>query len=315
MLFYLCIGRNREKGSVIMAALEKWKGKSGRQIAMQVSVISIAVNLLLSVFKLIAGIFGRSSAMISDAVHSASDVFSTLIVMVGVTVSNKASDENHQYGHERLECVASLILAAILALTGLGIGIKGVEQIINGGYDTLKVPGGIALAAAVISIVVKEWMFWFTRGAARKIDSGSLMADAWHHRTDALSSIGSFIGILGARLGFPIMDPLASVVICIFIVKAAFDIFRDSVEKMVDTSCEEEVIEKMRKVILDQEGVLKIDVLKTRMFGSKIYVDIEIGADAAQTLREAHDIAESVHDAIEEEFGAVKHCMVHVNPV
>lgn len=298
-----------------MLSSGKWEGKSGKQIAMRVSFISIAVNILLSVFKFAAGIFGRSSAMISDAVHSASDVFSTLIVMIGVTVSDKASDDNHQYGHERLECVASLILAAILLLTGLLIGVEGLLKIINGSYDTLKTPGGIALAAAVISIGVKEWMFWFTRAAAKKIDSGSLMADAWHHRSDALSSIGSFAGIFGSRLGFPIMDPLASVVICIFIVKAAFDIFRDSVNKMVDTSCDGKIINQMRDVIMEQEGVLKIDVLKTRMFGSKIYVDIEIGADAAQTLKEAHEIAENVHDAIEGEFQAVKHCMVHVNPV
>lgn len=298
-----------------MRTSDKREAGSGRQVAMRVSSVSIAVNLLLSGFKFTAGIFGRSGAMISDAVHSAFDVFSTLIVMVGVTVSDKASDDNHQYGHERLECVASLILAAILALTGLLIGLKGLQQIINGSYDTLKAPGGIALAAAVISIGVKEWMFWFTRAAARRIDSGSLMADAWHHRSDALSSVGSFVGIFGSRIGYPIMDPLASVVICIFIVKAAFSIFRDSVNKMVDTSCDVEILDKMRGVILEQEGVLKIDVLKTRMFGSKIYVDIEIGADASQTLKEAHEIAENVHNAVEGEFQAVKHCMVHVNPV
>lgn len=298
-----------------MQAVGRGNEKSDKQIAMRVSVISIAVNLGLSAIKLIAGIAGKSSAMISDAVHSASDVLSTLIVIAGVSMANKESDHNHQYGHERLECVASIILAVILALTGFGIGAKGIGQITNGEYGSLKAPGGVALGAAVLSIVVKEWMFWFTRGAAKRIHSGSLMADAWHHRSDSLSSVGSFIGILGARLGYPIMDPLASVGICIFIIKAAYDIFKDAVDKMVDVSCDEETIEKMRSVICAQEGVLEIDVLMTRMFGSKIYVDIEIGADAGQTLKEAHEIAERVHDVIEAEFPTVKHCMVHVNPV
>ncbi len=141
------------------------------------------------------------------------------------------------------------------------------------------------------------------------------MADAWHHRSDALSSIGAFIGILGARMGYPILDPIASVVICIFIAKAAIDIFRDAIDKMVDHSCDEKTVQEMRKVILETEGVQRIDVLRTRLFGSKIYVDIEIAADDDMTLKEAHTIAEKVHRSIEKKFAEVKHCMVHVNPV
>ena len=157
-------------------------------------------------------------------------------------------------------------------------------------------------------------MFWYTRAAAKKIDSGALMADAWHHRSDALSSVGSFAGILGARMGYPILDPIASVIICGFILKAAFEIFMDSINKMTDASCDDEVIEKIKNLTLAQNGVIKIDQLKTRLFGDKIYVDVEIQVDGDILLREAHEIAHNVHDAIENNIPKVKHCMVHVNP-
>ena len=289
---------------------------TGREqaIAMRVSAVSIIVNLALSLFKLIAGIAAHSGAMVSDAVHSASDVFSTFIVMIGVTISGKESDKEHPYGHERLECVASLLLAMVLALTGFGIGKTGVEKIMGGEAAGLAVPGLLALIAAVSSVAVKEWMYWYTRAAAKKINSGALMADAWHHRSDALSSIGAFIGILGSRMGYPILDPIASLVICLFILKAAYDIFQDALAKMVDKACPEEVVNQMREIILAQEGVEGIDDIKTRLFGAKMYVDVEISVDGDKTLRAAHEIANRVHDAIEDAFPEVKHCMVHENP-
>lgn len=290
------------------------KRKTSRDIAMQVSTVSIVVNLLLSLLKLLAGIFAKSGAMISDAVHSASDVFSTFIVIIGVNVSEKKSDNEHPYGHERMECVASILLAVVLAITGLGIGITGMQKIIGGNYGELQVPGMLALVAAVVSILVKEWMYWYTRAAAKKINSGALMADAWHHRSDALSSVGAFIGIFGARLGLPILDPIASVVICLFIEKAAIDIFKDSMDKMVDKACPDSIVEEMRELIIAQNGVRGIDEIKTRLFGSKIYVDVEILVDGTVTLKEAHEVAEQVHDIIEESFPDVKHCMVHENP-
>lgn len=288
--------------------------KSNEQIAMQVSANSIAVNLMLSIFKLIAGLLASSGAMISDAIHSASDVFSTVIVIIGVKISGKDSDEDHPYGHDRFECVASIILAILLGATGVGIGLAGVQKLMAGHYETLAVPGVLALAAAVISIVAKEIMYWYTRNAAKKINSGALMADAWHHRSDALSSVGSFIGIFGARMGFPMLDPLASVVICLFVVKAAVDIFRDAIGKMTDKSCDQKTVSEMHDCIMSIQGVEGVDLLKTRSFGSKYYVDIEISADGEKKLKETHAIAENVHQAIEHQFPLVKHCMVHVNP-
>lgn len=283
--------------------------------AMRVSAVSIIVNTSLSILKLIAGIFAKSGAMVSDAVHSASDVFSTFIVIIGIKLSEKKSDDDHPYGHERMECVASIVLAVILAATGFGIGAEGIGKILEGNYKEIAIPGVMALIAAVVSVVVKEWMYWYTRAAAKKINSGALMADAWHHRSDSLSSIGAFAGILGARLGFPIADSVASVIICVFILKAAFDIFKDAVDKMVDKACPAEIVNKMKDIIHEQSGVGEIDDIKTRLFGSKIYVDVEIAVDGEKTLIEAHKIAEAVHYAIESSFENVKHCMVHVNPL
>ena len=288
--------------------------KNQEQIAMRVSYISILGNVLLSAFKLIAGIFAHSGAMISDAVHSASDVFSTFVVMIGIKISARASDKEHPYGHERMECVAAIVLATILCITGLGIGKNAIAKLQDGNDAGMVIPGILALVAAIVSIVVKEAMFWYTRGAAKKIDSGALMADAWHHRSDALSSVGALVGILFARNGYPVMDVVASLIICVFIVKASYDIFKDAVDKMVDKACDEETERELRNFVEAQPGVLGVDLLQTRVFGNKIYVDLEIGADENSTLKESHQVAEQVHDKLEIQFPKVKHIMIHVNP-
>ena len=285
-----------------------------QKTANRVTSVSIIGNLLLSTFKLIAGLLANSGAMISDAVHSASDVFSSIVVIIGIHVSSKESDKEHPYGHERLECVAAIILAVILFITGISIGISAVKTIASGNYADLAIPGILALVAAVISIATKEAMFWYTKINATRIDSAALMADAWHHRSDALSSVGALVGIAGARLGFPICDSIASLVICVFIVKASYDIFHDAVDKMVDHSCNEGDEQLLRDCICEEEGVLRIDDLRTREFGNKIYVDVEIAADGDRPLKETHAIAERVHDHIEKKFPKVKHVMVHVNP-
>lgn len=294
---------------------EVLNSQSSKKIIMRVSNISIVVNVLLSAIKFVVGVIANSGAMISDAIHSVSDVFSTIIVMIGANAAAKDPDQEHPYGHDRMECIAAIVLAIVLFITGIGVGITGVKKIFGGNYGDLAVPGALALVAAVISIVVKEGMFWYTRFYGKKVDSTALLADAWHHRSDALSSVGSFVGILGARLGFPICDPLASVVICLFIVKAAYNICKEALDKMVDKSCDDETERKMSDLIKSQEGVISLDLLMTRMFGSKLYVDVEIGADENTPLRDSHAIAENVHNAIEANFPKVKHCMVHVNPV
>lgn len=285
------------------------------KIAMRISWYSIAVNVFLSLGKLAAGLLGHSAAMVSDAIHSASDVFATFIVMAGIRISGRASDDDHQYGHERLECVASILLAVILVLTGLGIGYAGIDKIINQDAEAISIPTLLPLIAAIVSIVVKEAMYWYTRHYALMLQSDALMADAWHHRSDALSSVGSFIGVLGARMGFPLLDPIASVAICFMILQAGYEIFTGAVDKMVDKACSKEEEDAMRAKVESIPGVYHIDLLHTRQFGSRIFVDVEVSADDSLTLLQSHQIAESIHHSIEKDFPNVKHCMVHINPI
>ena len=283
--------------------------------ALRVSAVSIAVNLLLSVAKLAAGLIARSGAMVSDAVHSASDIFSTIIVIIGVKLSGKAADREHPYGHERMECVAAILLAVVLLITGIFIAQEGVQRILSADSEPLPVPGVLALVAAVASILTKEAMFWYTRRYARKLGSSALMADAWHHRSAALSSVGALVGIAGARMGVPMLDPLASLVICAFIAKAAFDIFKDAVNKMVDHSADAETEAAIRDYVTSHDQVRRVDLLRTREFGNRLYIELEIALDGSLTLDEAHAVAEAVHDGVEQAFPSVKHIMVHVNPV
>lgn len=285
-----------------------------KAVIRNLSLVSVIGNAILSGFKLFAGITGNSGAMISDSIHSFSDVLTTLIAWVGVKISKKDADIKHPYGHERLECVAALILGVVLMITGIGVGKVGVQNIISGNYGTLAVPSSIALVAAVVSIVGKEAMYWYTRYYAKLINSTAFLADAWHHRSDAFSSVGSLIGIAGAMLGFPVMDSVASVVICIFIMKVAYDILKDALVKMLDTSCGEAYEKNLMEDILTQEDVLGIDMLRSRMFGNKVYIDLEISVDGDKSLWQAHEIAEHVHQNVEQRFEEVKHIMIHVNP-
>lgn len=289
-------------------------GNDFEATAVRVSMVSVLGNTILSVLKLLAGLWAHSGAMVSDAVHSASDVFSSLIVIFGVRLSAKASDREHPYGHERFECVAALVLAVILLVTGLFIGHTALEQLGDDGGTRPAIPGPTALAAAVVSIVCKEAMYWYTRHYARLYDSGALMADAWHHRSDALSSVGALVGIAGARMGFSMLDPLASLVICLFIVKAAFDIFKDAVGKLIDHSWDDDKERALLRCAMEQPGVLGVDWIHTRVFGSRILVDMEIQVDGGISLEQGYAIATRVHQAMEAQFAKVKHIMVQVIP-
>ncbi len=286
--------------------------KNNEKIAIKVSIISIILNCLLTLIKFISGVISKSSAMISDSVHSLSDVLSTFVVIIGVKISNKKADSDHPYGHERIECVSAIILSGMLFIIGALIGINGIKNVTNS--SNLVMPGVLALIASIISIISKEAMYQYTIRVSKKINSAALKADAWHHRSDAFSSIGSFIGILGSRLGFKIFDPLASVIISLCIIKVSIDIFKDAIDKMVDKSCDKEVIDKVISVIEKNESVKNIDDIKTRQFGNKAYVDVEISVDENLLLKDAHKVAEEIHDSVENEINIVKHCMVHVNP-
>lgn len=284
-------------------------------MALKVSLINMFLNIFLSVMKLAAGIMAHSNALVSDAIHSASDVFATLVVILGIFFSEKEADKEHPYGHERLECIAALFLGGIIFLTGAGIGREGLKKVADFYHGVqIEAPGMAALIVAAVSIGVKEWMYRFGKRTAKQVNSAVLLADAWHNRTDALASAGALAGIGCAMAGFPVMDGVACAFISLCVIKAALEILGDAVGKIIDKACDDKTEEEMKELILKQRGVLGINELHTRLFGSRIYVDVEIAADGSISLENAHKIAENVHLAIEEKFPGVKHCMVHMDP-
>lgn len=286
-------------------------------IIARLAAAGIGGNILLTAFKLFAGFAGHSGAMISDAVHSLSDVAATLIAAVGAKLARRPADIGHLYGHERLESIATFALSFVLCLAAFAIGKGGAESVwsaLQGETGAIELPGAVALAAAIISIITKEAMFWYTRHYAKVLNSQAFMADAWHHRSDAMSSVGSLAGILGARLGFAICDPIASIIICLFIFKVAFSMGREALSGLVDQSCSEQYTKRLEKYIGSFEGVVRVDKVQTRLFGNRVYVDLEIAVDGDIPLRQAHSIAQTVHDGVEKSFAEIKHIMIHVNP-
>lgn len=283
-------------------------------LATRVSAITIFFNILLFILKFFSGIVSHSKAMLSDAVHTLSDVFSTVVVIIGIRLSRRGADKTHQYGHDRMEPIASVLLSFLLFVTGFAIGWSSIESIFSDHYSVVEAPGLLALVASLISILVKEIMYWYTRFAAKKIESQAMLADAWHHRSDALSSVGAFLGIVGARMGFFVLDSIASILISLCICKISIDIFLDSVNKLVDKSCDDAVVNQIVSIIKSQDELVQIDEIKTRLFGNKIYVDIEISLDGNRSLFDSHEVARRIHDIVEEELSLVKHCMIHVNP-
>ena len=281
---------------------------------MYVSFLSMIVNVLLMMLKFIVGVAGHSSALLSDAVHSAIDVFRSMVVMTGVKIGYKTTEQKHPYGYGRLECMAAIILAAVLTGTGLGIGLRGIDTIADGNYSNLKMPGVVTLWVALVVVLVKEGMFCYTRYIARGLGSSVFLEEAWHHQSDAMASLGGFAGMLGARIGFPIMDPAAGIFISIFIIKAAYDIFMYAIAKMIDESCNADTIHEIQETAESVDGVMEVHVVKTCLLGSKKYVDVEISTDKSKTLLQAHEIAHQVHDLLEEQIDGVEHCMIHVNP-
>ncbi len=277
-----------------------------------VSLVNLFSNIGLSIIKMFAGILGHSAAMISDGFHSLSDVAGTLIVMAGARVSHRAADKNHPYGHERFECVASIVLGNILLIVGLSIGKTGVQSIMH--PEKIAVPTMLPVIVAVIAIVVKEILYHFTMRAAKKMNSVSLKAQAWDHRSDSLASAGGLVGIVGARLGIPVLDPAASIVIGILIIKAAVDVFRETINQLVDRACPDDLVEQMYAEVESVPGVMHVDDLRSRQFGAKIYVDVDITMDGHLSLYDAHKTAREVHDILEKGHPELKHCMVHVNP-
>lgn len=280
------------------------------KLGLKVSRITIFCNTFLAILKIFIGFFSKSNAMIADGIHSFSDVVSTFGVIIGLKLSNKPADECHPYGHEKIESICSLLLSIMLFVVAIGIGGTGFKNILSRNFI---IPSSLAIYGAGLSILVKEWMFFYTLKYAKKLNSSALKADAWHHRSDSLSSIGALIGIIGSILGFPILDSLVALLISFIILKVAYDISKESISQLIDRSANTDILLEIENKINSIDGVQRIDNVKTRLHANKIYVDVSISVTPTLSVSEGHFIAQNVHDSIEENPN-IKHCMVHVNP-
>ena len=283
--------------------------------AYKVSILTIFINCFLSLIKLLAGFLSNSKALISDGIHSLGDVVTIVIVMIGICLSSHKEDEKHQYGHERMECIVAIILAGVLFVLGLGIGIDGIEQIISKSYVDLIIVGNIGIVAAVISIIVKEWLFWYTRRIAKKIKSSALLAEAWHHRTDVVASIGSLIGVIFAKMGYPVVDSIASIIISLFIIKTGINIFMDAANGLIDKSCSNDVINRVKEIVVTSDNVLAIKDMRSRCFSSKIYLDIDIYVDNNIDINTLYQTINNVTCKIINTIDVVKDCRIVFIPI
>ena len=285
---------------------------SSAKTGIKVSAISIIASVFLSGLKLATGILGHSSAMVSDAVNSLSDIASYTVVMGGAAAADKRADTHHQYGHDKMESIVSIILALAIFMTGLSIGWNGILKIAN--PESITIPTILPLIGAVFSIVIKLLLYWYTSREGKRTGFNSLKALAADHLSDVFSSCGTFIGVIGSRLGIPISDPIASILIALLIIRTAYGIFRGSANVLLDIAVDSETLTVLEEAINANPEVKQIDLLRTRSVGARYYVEVEIACCRNLMLQQAHAIAEEVHDRIERDFPRVKHVMVHTNP-
>ena len=284
----------------------------------KVTLTGTAVNAALIVLKFVAGFVGRSSAMVADAVHSLSDFVTDVIVLVFVKIAGRPSDKNHDYGHGKYETFATMIIGLILAFAGFVLMYNGIRLIIDGlDGHALPRPTMIALVFAVVSIVSKEWLYRLTARVGRRVSSNAVVANAWHHRSDAVSSAGTLIGIAGAMfLGdrWRILDPIAAVVVSIFIIKSGYDIMKPSVYELLEGSLPENEEKEIERLVKSVPGIVRIHNLRTRRIGNNIAVDLHAKMDGNITLTEAHAIATRAEEAISQHFGPGSIINVHMEP-
>lgn len=284
----------------------------------KVTLVGGAVNVLLLLFKFVAGIVGHSAAMIADAAHSFSDFVTDIIVLVFVQISNKPQDKSHDYGHGKYETLALTLIGVALMAVAISIIVKGAVKIAgwaNG--EVFEAPGMLAFWAAIVSIVLKEAVYRYSIIKARKLNSKAVEANAWHHRSDALSSIGTAVGIGGAIfLGerWTILDPIASVVVGAFIVKVAFDLLRNGIGDLMEQSLPDEVEDEIIQMVSELPGVTDPHDLRTRRIGNHYAIELHILMDGDLTLKEAHDKASEVEDMLRQRYGEETHVAVHVEP-
>ena len=284
----------------------------------KITLVGSAVNFLLLVFKFAAGILGHSAAMIADAVHSLSDFVTDIIVLVFVRLSNKPRDKDHDYGHGKYETLATAIIGAILFLVGLGILYKGALSIVSFAKgQPLEVPGNIALIAALLSIVIKEALYRYTVIKGRGLNSQAVMANAWHHRSDALSSIGTAVGIGGAVLlgkNWAVLDPIAAVVVSFFILKVAVKLFIPCMEELLEKSLPEETEKEIEDLVRSFDGVSDPHNLRTRKIGNYFAIEIHVRMNGELSLSQTHRIATDIENALKQCYGKGTFVGIHVEP-
>ena len=278
----------------------------------KITVISILLYIGLTILKILAGILGNSTAIIADGLHSASDIITSIGILIGNKISRKPRDDEHQYGHEKAESLVSFILAAVLIGIALKIGYDGFKDLIN--INNILVPNALPLVVALISIAVKEYQYQITIRVAKKINSSSLKADAWHHRSDAFSSIAAFIGIGGAMLGFKILDPIASIIVAIVVIKVGIEILKSACDELMDSSISKEDIREIKSLIDNNKKIYGIKDFKSRKYGSIAYIDMSIFIDKSKTLEEAHDIADNLEHSIISNLNYIKEINIHTEP-
>lgn len=283
--------------------------------AYKVSIITLLINCVLSIIKLLAGVISNSKALISDGVHSLGDVVTTIIVMIGICLSSHRADDKHQYGHERMECIVAIILSGVLFVLGLGIGLDGIEQIITKSYSSIVIIGNIGIIAAIISIVIKEWLFWYTRSVAKRIKSSALHAEAWHHRTDVVASIGSLVGVLFAKMGYTIVDSIASIIISLFIIKTSIDIFKEAVNGLIDKACSEDEVNNIKEIVLSNADIVDIKNIRSRCFASKVYLDIDILVESNIDINKLYKTINKINRDIKDKIDIVKGCRIEFIPM
>lgn len=278
----------------------------------KITIISILLNIVLTILKIIAGFLGNSTAIIADGLHSASDIITSIGILIGNKISRKPRDDEHQYGHEKAESIVSFILSAVLIIVAIKIGYDGVINLLN--INTLEMPSVLPLIVSVISIGVKEYQYQITIRVAKKINSSSLKADAWHHRSDALSSIAAFIGIGGAMLGFKALDPIASIIVAVVVIKVGVDILKASCNELMDSSISKKDINQIENIIENDYEIYGIKDFKSRKYGAVAYIDMSIFIDKSKTLEEAHDIADKLEQNIMSKLNYIKEINIHTEP-
>ena len=285
----------------------------------RVTLIGTAVNAVLIVLKFIAGIVGRSSAMVADAVHSLSDFITDVIVLIFVKIAGKPRDKGHEYGHGKFETLATLIIGLILSIAGIALMVNGIEKVIHSlGGGVLPQPTPIALIIALFSIGSKEWLYRFTLKRGREVNSQAVIANAWHHRSDAVSSVGTLIGIAGAMfLGerWRILDPIAAIVVSVFIIKSGYDIMRPCIDELLEASLPEEQEREIMRLIKSVPGIINVHNFRSRRIGNEIAVDFHAAMDGSQSLFEAHAKASMAERAIRDKFGEGSIINVHMEPL